>query len=154
MAGVGICLNFEDVALSAGNWKTVASLKAPAQIMVKGRSLKFAGEGVAGDAKPIGVRLHMITADSGTATSSTPVKTNRAHTVTVQTAGRVNFTAEPTLTSNELLFLDKFHPQGGVYNVFLPLDFVLEKATEIALQMKLPASQTVINVSGHVLAEE
>lgn len=155
MAGVNCSLNFEDVAGVAGSWKTVAAICAPTNQMVRIRRVKIAGEGTAGDGKPIGVRLTRITAASGTGTSATPQKLNNALGLTVQTTARVNFTVEPSESgTTPYAYVGKFHPQGGFVDDLPFDDLMLEVATELALQVKIPSAESAINMTGHVIFEE
>lgn len=156
MAGLETSLNFEDVQLAAaGSWKTVVSVKAPTNQMVRVKTIAISGEGTAGDAKPVECRLVRVTADSGTGTASTPIKLNNALTATVQAAGRVNFTAEPTESgTSPYMYPFKFHPQGSfVFEKSFDTLYVKE-ATELAVECKIASGGTQINVSGHLVLEE
>lgn len=156
MAGLETSVNFEDVQLaSAGTWKTIVSVKAPTNQMVRIKSLAVHGEGIAGDAAPVEGRWVRVTADSGTGTATTPIKLNNALTATVQAAARVNFTAEPTESgTNPYIFPFKVHPQGGLVRDHWGDGFFIKEATEIALEMKIPSGGTQFNVTGHVILEE
>ena len=155
MARLDCGVYFEDVALSVNAWKTIASLKAPANQMLALKRAKVCGEGIAGDAAPIGVRLARITADSGTGTAVTPRKLNNALTATPQGAARINFTDAPTVApAAEHLLAGKFHPQGGQVDELVLGEVLLKEGTEIALQCFVPAGGSAINVSGHLNYEE
>lgn len=156
MARVNICLGFTDAATVAGAWKTLASLRAPANQIVALKRVRLHGEGIAGDAKPIGVRLCRITPGNGSATTVTPLKLNNALSLTVQTVGRITFTGtEPTDDGTApYLMPDKFHPQGGKGDEMTFDDFLIANGTELALQVLVPSGQTAIPVSGHMVAEE
>lgn len=155
MARLDCGVYFEDVALTADAWVTVASLKAPANQMLALKRVKICGEGVAGDAKPLGVRVSRVTADSGTGTAATPRRLNNALTASPQATARTTFTVEPTTApAGEYLFAGKFHPQGGTVDELVLGEVLVKEGTETAVQVKLPAGQSVINVSGHVNYEE
>lgn len=156
MAGLGAQLPFEDVATAgSATWKTIGSVKAPTNQMVHVMRLKICGEGIAGDAKPLGIRLTRITASSGTGTTATMPKTNNALSCAVQSVGRVNFTVEPSLDGTApYLFAGKFHPQGGLVEDLSFSNVWIKEATEAALQVYTPSGGSAVNVSGHLEVEE
>lgn len=156
MAGLKSSIAFEDVATAgSATWKTIASVKAPTNQMLRLLRVKICGEGIAGDAKPLGVRLARVTAASGTATTGTMVKLNNALSATVQAVGRTNFTVEPSLDgTTPYLYSGKFHPQGGQVDDLAFEDCYLKEATELALQVYTPSGGSAINVSGHIEVEE
>lgn len=155
MACLEVSAGFTDVTLSVNAWKSVVSIKAPANQMIRIRSLKFCGNGIAGDAEPCGLRWADVQASTGTATTYTPQKVNRQIGVTVQSVTRHTFTAEPTDNGTApYIFPDKFHPQGGISNSFEFSNFIIQAGGEMALQLFVPTGGTAIKVSGHVLYEE
>lgn len=154
MAKLNLCVSWEDVALVAGSWKTVAGIQAGTDQVVSLKRVRLATSGVAGGAKPLEFRLHRITAASGTGTAFTPVTVNESNTTTKRSTCRVNFSAEPTLTANKYLFQDKFHPQGGLAHEYSFSDVEIAAAAETVIQVKLPSAETVVNCSGHAVYEE
>jgi len=154
MAGLKASVNFFDVELAVASWKTIASIKAPANQPVRILKFVLTGNGVAGDAEPCDVRLTRITADSGTGTATTPIKLNNALGATVQSVARVNFTAEPTESGTApYLYPQKFHPQSGVMHDVTFDDCFIAHATEICLEAQVPAG-SAIDVTGHIIIEE
>jgi len=155
MAGLNCSANFEDVAGTAGSWKTLLTLKAPTNQMLRIRRVKICGLGTAGDAKPIGVRLTRVSQGTGTGTTKTPQKLNNALTVTVQATQRINFTVEPTEDGTDpYLYAGKFHPQGGLVDDLPFDDLIVKENTEVALEVKIESGQTAITMSGHLIYEE
>jgi hypothetical protein len=156
MAGLKFTLGFEDVALVANTWVTLVSARAPTNQMAQLLGLKLAGSGVAGDAKPVSFRMRRVTAGSGTGTTVAAQKTHNAISCNVQTVGRNAFSAAPSDDAGAApyMFPDKFHPQGGIINSFEFDDVYVKEATELAVEAKLAASETVISVSGHIHCEE
>lgn len=158
MAEVGFCVNFEDVALTVGSWKSVCALRAPTNQLVKLLKVAAMLEGIAGDAKPIGMRLMKLsTAGAGTATAATPERLNSAispsNSNIPRSTARVNFSAEPS-DSGKYLYAGKVHPQGGaIFNVEFD-GAVLADDSEVVLQLKIPSAQVQVNASGHLVAEE
>jgi hypothetical protein len=155
MAGVGLSVNFDNVALAVGSFKTVAAVKAPTNQMVRLKSFGFSTDGIAGDAVPLEYRLARITAASGTGTATTPIKLNNAMTVTVQTTARKNFTSEPSDSGTApYLYPGLIHPQGGLSRDVTFDDIFIDGGTELALQVKVPTGGTAVNATGCLLVEE
>lgn len=162
MAFNDLCLNFDapdatnpGILLTAGSFKTVASIKAPSDGPIKVKAVKLGASGIAGDAVPLVIRFRRVTPASGTGTSETPVRTNGTIAASPRSTCRINFTSEPTaLSPDEILFPDRFHPQGGIANGFQISPFVQEEESEVALQIQVPTGQTAVRVTGHILFEE
>lgn len=155
MAGLKCCANFEDILTVVGSWKTVISLRATLYDIVRVCRVKIHGEGIAGDAKPVAVRLTRVVASSGTGTTGLAIKLNNAFPLTPETVVRYNFTVEPTETgTTPYLYVSKFHPQGGQADDITFDDLMIDSGTELALQIKVPAGGTAINVTGHIIIEE
>ena len=144
----------EDITLAtAGTWKGLVSAKAPTanDVQLTGASCFFSG--VAGDGEPIVLRLVRITVDSGTATAVTEVGTDNRVAGTIQTVGRKNFTALPTVTADTVLFGARIHPQGGV---MVDLEFKkvwVARGTEVCL-LALVKSGTPPMACGNLYGEE
>lgn len=153
MARLEFSAGFTDVATAAAAWKTVLSLRAPANQLVAVKRVKIHGAGIAGDAEPFRMRLARVQAGTGTATTSAGLKLNNAIGATVQTVVKVNFTSEPTDDGTApYLYPDKFHPQGGKGDETTFDNLTIAHATELALQVYAPAGDTA--VAGHIIAEE
>ena len=154
MAGLNLCVNWIDVALASGSYKTMCAIKAGADQMVRIKSIWQSSAGIAGDAEPLSVRLCRIVADSGTGTGTTPQKLNNALTATPRSTCRNNFTVEPTESGTApYIFPHKSHPQGASSKECSFDDVFVNEDTEIAVQIKLP-SGGAINNTGHVIIEE
>lgn len=155
MARLKASLNFFDVQLAAGAWHTVAAIKAPANAPVQILKYVITGSGIAGDAVPCDVRFTRITADSGTGTTTTPIKLNNGIDATVQSVARVDFGGganEPTESGTApYLYPQKFHPQSGIMADVTFDDCFVKEGTEIALEAYAPVS---IDVTGHIVFEE
>jgi hypothetical protein len=155
MAGVKCSVNFAAVSTAVGSYKTIASVRAPTNQMVKLLSFAAHANGIAGDAQPLPFRLCRVTAGSGTGTSTTPIKLNNALTVTVQATARVNFTAEPTADGTDPYLLPGlFHPQGGIVREVEFSEVYLKEATELALQVQVPTGGTAVTLTGSLTVEE
>ena len=154
MAGLQLCFNFEDVTLTAGAWKTLGSVKAGTDQHVKIDRVRLATSGVAGDALPLWFRLQPITAGTGTGTTITPSKRNRAFATTSRSVVRTNFTVEPTAIANSVLCEDQFHPQGGESQDFSFEDILTEAAGEVAIQVFTVAAQAAVKSAGHCFFTE
>lgn len=157
MARLDCCVNFRNLQLAAAaTWKTMASIEAPAEQMIAIKRIKITGNGIAGDAEPIEVRLTRVEASSGTGTATTPQKINNALTATPQATARVAFSSEPTEDGTDpYLYPSKFHPQGGsVDELTFDGEIIVAEGTELALEMQVPTAGTQIYVSGHIIYEE
>lgn len=154
MAGLNLSVNFDDVALVVGSYKTVAAVQAPANQMVRIKGFWVCTNGIAGDAEHIYVRLTRTTA-SGTGTTITPVKLNNALTATAQCVCKVNFTVEPTLDGTlPYIYPHKIHPQGASAKDCSFDEVYIKEGCQIALQVQVPSGGTIVKCSGHLLIEE
>jgi hypothetical protein len=155
MAGLGESVNFAAVATTVASYKTIASVRAPANQMVQLKGFSAHAAGVAGDAAPLPFRLCRVTAGTGTGTATTPIKTNNGLTCTPQATARVNFSAEPTADGTEpYLYPGLFHPQGGITREVEFNDCWIKEGTELALQVQVPTGGTAVTLTGHLLVEE
>ena len=155
MAGVGLSIGFDEVELVVDAWKTVASVKAPANQMVKLNSIALHADGIAGDAKPLLLRLARVVAGSGSASAATPQKLNNALTVTPQTTARKNFTTEPTADGTDpYIRPGLFHPQGGIIRDDTFSGLYLKEGSELAVQVKVPSGGVAVKVTGGAEVEE
>jgi hypothetical protein len=154
MAGLKLCVCWEDVLLVVGSWKTVGSIRAGSDQKVQLEGSRLATDGIAGDAKSLEFRIQPVTAGSGTGTAITPSKVQGFDATTPRSIARVNFSAEPTATANAVLCQDKFHPQGGEWQDFTFKDVYTAAAGEVAVQVKVPSGQVAVNCSGHLWATE
>lgn len=155
MAGLNCSVNWDDVTLAVGSYKTVASVNAPANHMVRVKSLWVCANGVAGDAEHLYVRLCRVTETTGTGDTITPQKLNNALTATPQSVARVNFTAEPTADGTlPYIFPHKIHPQGSSAKDCSFDDVYIKEDTELSVQVKVPSGGTAVKCSGHLIIEE
>jgi len=155
MARLNLCVNWDDFQLGVDAWKTVASVKAPANQMVAVKGFWVCGNGVAGDAEHLKVRLRRVVADSGTGTTFVPVKTNNVMTATAQCTARVKFTVEPTDSgTDQSIYPHKTHPQGSSTKDCTFEDAVIKEGTELALQVKVPSGGVAVYTDGHLNIEE
>jgi hypothetical protein len=155
MAGLNCSVNFDDVTLAVGSYKTVASVQAPANHMVRVKSLWVCANGVAGDAEHLYVRFCRVTGATGTGTAITPQKLNNALTATPLSTARVNFTVEPTADGTlPYIFPHKIHPQGASAKEASFDECFIKEATELSLQVQVPSGGTAVKCSGHLIIEE
>lgn len=142
MSGVRVSIPSGEVSLSAATTKTVLSAQAAANHRALVKSVKLFFKGIVTTDTPVKVDLIRITAASGTATGSTEVKLNEADNETIQTVGRHNFTAEPTV--GDIIETWEVHPQTGLV-VFYPQgeEPVIMGGNEIALRCTAAQAQTV-----------
>jgi hypothetical protein len=156
MAGVNLHVVFLEEETVDTVWKTLATIKAPAdrRLRIKGYAIGF--DGIAGDAIPIQTRFVDVTVDSGIATISDA--TNFLDTELIGMTPlpqRAEFTGAPTAGTN-ILYPGTLHPQGGQMAQIEFDDFLVGGAAvvEVALQIKLVNNQTTVKVSGYISVEE
>jgi len=160
MAGLNVCVNFYEAALSVGAWRTVCSVSAPAERMLKVKGFVINTDGTDGSAKPIQYRLIRIDSGSGSSTGAAAHKANNALGATPVTVGARAYTTEPTYGSAAYtdatphFYRGLFHPQGGITRDLTFDDIVVEEGTGLALQAKVPAGGSAVNATGHIAVEE
>jgi hypothetical protein len=155
MAGLNLSVNFDDVTLSVDAYKTVASIQAPTNHMVRVKSLWVCANGVAGDAEHLYVRLCRVTGATGTGTAVTPQKLNNGLSCAALSTARVNFTGEPTADGTlPYIYPHKIHPQGASAKEASFDECFIKEGTELALQVKVPSGGTPVECSGHLIIEE
>src|SRR5687767_11740823 len=96
MAGLRFRITSGSISLLAATTKTALRMKAGANNPVRLVQWGCTFKGTSTTAAPGLVRLKRESTD-GTATSQTPVKTDDRVAGTIQAAGTINFTAEPTI---------------------------------------------------------
>jgi hypothetical protein len=148
-----VVLNTADVALTAATAKSILAAVAAANAPLRLTELSVSFDGVSGAAEPVTVELCASTqATAGTNTSFTPVQT-RGRTRTVQAAGAVNYTAEPTTLTVIKTWL--VHPQTGMVLQFPlgrePESSIAADAEALIVRCTAPAA---VNVRGYIEFEE
>lgn len=141
-----------DIALSAATAKTIISVICAANSPIRIVELSVSFDGVSGTAEPVTVELCNSTqAGAGTPGSSpTPLQTSGAPR-TVQSAGALNYSAEPTTLTVLKTWL--VHPQTG-FILQSPLGRETQQTTTAdALCLRCTAPATV-NCRGYIEFEE
>lgn len=101
MAGINANISSGIVALVANTPKTVLQLRAPANQRLVVKSLTVSGTSAAGGLDvPVRIAFSRSTAAFGTGTSKSPSKKSNGDPETLQAAGFINFTVEPTVTTD------------------------------------------------------
>jgi hypothetical protein len=140
-----------DVALTAATKKTILSVIAAANALIRLVEFGVSFDGISATAESVTVELEGSTqAGAGTSTSQSPVQT-RGPTRTVQASGARNFTAQPSALTVWRRWL--VHPQTGIEMQY-PLGREPEQITTadaIVLSCTAPAT---VNAQGYMEFEE
>lgn len=140
-----------DVALTAATKKTILSVIAGANALIRLVEFGVSFDGTSATAEPVTVELEGSTeAGAGTSTTQNPVQM-RGPTRTVQASGKRNFTAQPSALTAWKRWL--VHPQTGIEMQY-PLGREPEQITTadaIVLSCTAPAT---VNAQGYIEFEE
>ena len=149
MAATNIILQTAEVALVAATAKTVAQITAATNVRVRVRGWGCSFDGVSTTQEPVQCVL-AFESTAGTGTSQAPVATDSDAVQTIQTAGAVNFTAEPTL--GNVIDSQECHPQTGFVIWWPPgHEPIIGAADRIGITLTAPAA---VNVRAKIYAEE
>lgn len=149
MAGLLLHFASGEVSLSAGVAKTPISVIAAANHRVKVKGVEVFFKGTSATDTPVKITFARFTSDgTGTAGNLYPNDENAGETV--QTTGKTNYSAEPTL-ANVLKVWD-VHPQTGlIYSFPLGDELVVKGGNKLALTCTAAQAQTC---SVNLLLEE
>lgn len=140
-------VKFTDNALSAATAKTVALLATPSTRRLKVKEVSVSFDGVTAANTPVLIELARYTAD-GTGTAYTPVKNDPAAPAALCSA-KVNYSAEPTIDTANVVANWRITPNGGAYTEQLPLGDEPMCAVSSWIGIRATAAQTV-NISGYI----
>ncbi len=128
----GYAITKSNQALVAATAETVLQIATAATVRAQLTKLTIAFDGTSSTAEPVDVFL-VYQDTAGTSSAATVGKLDSA-APTAQTAGRLDFTAEPTTDTSEI-WRAMIHPQGGLYEVNWALGDPL--APKIAVSARL-----------------
>jgi hypothetical protein len=136
-----------EVALVAATIKTVVEVTAPANValLLHGYAVSFDGIVVTDAAAEISLARKSV---AGTGTAATERDQDEDHSGTIQASGRVNMTAEGTITYDT--DPNNVHPQGG-YEVKFPEPIKIEPGGILGLRVNSP---TAVNCHAKLDCEE
>lgn len=149
MAGMVCAVSFEAVSISAGTAKTVVAIVAPTNQRLRLRRLRCHTVSTDGTHVPVKAALRKLTAD-GTGTAATEVLVGPG-SETPQAVAKVNYSAEPTYASDNLLKTG-FHPQSTLAENFPDGQMIAAGGTGFGLV--LTATTQGQTVSGFIEWEE
>lgn len=145
-------LPWSTIALTGGTVKSVGTLKAPAQQILKILEYQMSHDGSTSSNAPDVADLYRTTfATAGTSTAQTPNKKIPAFAETIQATGAINYTAENTvITVFRTLNLAQYN---GMYHYVVPAlaPLLVQGGQGFGLRHNSPQS---VNASGSIEYEE
>lgn len=141
MAGLNLHFPSGEVALSAGVRKTPITVIAAASHRVKIKGVEVFFKGTSATDTPVKIEIYRFSAD-GTGSAGTLYVNDENDAETIQTTGKVNYSADPTL--GNIIKTWEVHPQTGLI-VYFPLgeELVIKGGNKLGVACTAAQSQTV-----------
>jgi hypothetical protein len=145
-------LPWTTIPLTASTAKTVGSLKAPTNQILRVLEFQVSHDGATSANAPDVTDLARCTfATSGTGTATTPGKKIPAFTETIQATGTTNYTAEPTVVTPLRSF--NLAQYNGMYHYIVPFaaPLLVQGGQGILIRHNSP---NAVNATGSIEYEE
>ncbi|MBM4069630.1 MAG: hypothetical protein FJ271_11865 [Planctomycetes bacterium] len=141
MAGLNLHYPSGEVSLSAGTAKTPITVVAAANYRVKIKGIEVFFKGTSPTDTPAKIQFYRFTSD-GTGSTGTLYNNNEDDSETIQTTGKIAYSAEPTL--GNVFKIWEVHPQTGLVVYFPPgEEIVLKGGNKMGIQVTAAQNQTV-----------
>jgi len=130
-----------EIALSANTAKTLLTIVAPSNIRVLLKGIEIFFKGTSSTDTPVKVDIFRFSTD-GTGTSQNFYVNDENAGETVQTTGKNNYSAEPTL--GNIIKTWEIHPQTGLVVYFPPgEEIVIKGGNKLGIRATPTQSETV-----------
>ncbi len=141
MAGLNLHYPSGEVSLSAAAAKTVITAVAAANHRIKIKGVEIFFKGTSPTDTPVKIRFYRFATD-GTGTTGTLYVNDENAGETIQTTGKINYTAEPT--AGNVFKMWEVHPQTGLVVYFPPgEEIVIKGGNKAGIDMTAAQAQTV-----------
>ncbi len=141
MAGLNLHYPSGEVTLSASTPKTPITLVAAANHRVKIKGVEVFFKGTSATDTPAKIIFYRFVTD-GTGSTGTLYNNNEDDSESIQTTGKINYSAEPTLGNQFKIW--EVHPQTGLVVYFPPGEEIIVKGgNKIGIQITSAQVQTV-----------
>lgn len=140
MAALNLHYPSGEVSLGAGTAKTPITVVAAANHRVKIKGVEVFFKGTSPTDTPVLIKFYRFTTD-GTGSSGTLYNNNEDDSETIQTTGKIAYTAEPTL--GNVFKIWEVHPQTGLVVYFPPgEEIILKGGNKMGIQCTAAQAQT------------
>jgi hypothetical protein len=141
MAGLNLYFPSGEVTLGAGVAKTPITVIAAANHRVKIKGIEVFFKGVSPTDTPVKISFYRFSSD-GTGSTGTLYLQDENAGETIQTTGKISYTAEPTL--GNIFKIWEIHPQTGLVVYFPPgEEIIIKGGNKMGIQCTAAQGQTV-----------